>query len=140
MNELALNGRVEFTGPYTQREAPALFRRAHLLLHTKVLDPCPSLVIEAMACGLPVVYPKSGGTVELVGDEAGTGVPHPESWERDEPPSPEALADAVNRLIPELDRYAQAARRRAVERFALEPWLARHAELFEEVLSRPVTG
>ena len=48
-----------------------LMRRAHLLLHTKVKDPCPSAVIEAMACGLPVVYPASGGTVELVGDEAG---------------------------------------------------------------------
>ena len=39
-----------------------------------------------MAAGLPVVHPASGGTVELVGDDAGVGVPHPESWERDEPP------------------------------------------------------
>lgn len=140
MDDLGLDGRVEFTGPYTQRDAPALFRRAHLLLHTKVLDPCPSLVIEAMACGLPVVYPKSGGTVELVGDEAGIGVPHPESWERDEPPSPEALADAVTRLLAQRKRYAEAARRRAVEHFSLQPWLDRHAELFEEVLSRPVAG
>jgi hypothetical protein len=31
------------------------------------------------------------------------------------------------------DRYATAARRRAVERFALEPWLERHAELFAEL-------
>lgn len=135
LDELGLGDRVEFTGRYTQHEAPALFRRAHLLLHTKVLDPCPSLVIEAMACGLPVVHPKSGGTVELVGDEAGIGVPHPETWERDEPPSPEALADAVRRVLAERELYAKAARRRAVERFALEPWLARHAELFEELIS-----
>ena len=51
-----------------------MLRRAHVLLHTKVNDPCPTAVIEAMACGLPVAYPASGGTVELVGDEAGIGV------------------------------------------------------------------
>ena len=56
-------------------------RRAHLLLHTKVKDPCPSTVVEAMACGLPVVYPASGGTVELVGDEAGIGVAHADTWD-----------------------------------------------------------
>src|SRR5687768_6838685 len=42
--ELGLGGHVEVTGRYAQRDAPALFRRAHLLLHTKVNDPCPSLV------------------------------------------------------------------------------------------------
>jgi glycosyltransferase involved in cell wall biosynthesis len=92
-------------------------------------------VIEAMACGLPVVYPASGGTVELVGEEAGIGVPHPVSWERDEPPAPDALAEAVLRVLAERERYAAAARRRAVERFSLEPWLERHGELFAELLS-----
>ena len=127
LDELGVQDRVELVGEYAQRDAPDLMRRAHLLLHTKVKDPCPSAVIEAMACGLPVVYPASGGTVELVGDEAGIGVPHPESWERDEPPSPEALADAVLRVLADRAAYAAAARKRAVERFALEPWLDRHA-------------
>jgi glycosyltransferase involved in cell wall biosynthesis len=140
LRELDIAERVEFTARYSQREAPALFRRAHVLLHTKVLDPCPSLVIEAMACGLPVVYPASGGTVELVGDEAGIGVPHPVSWERDEPPAPDALAEAVTRVLAERERYAAAARRRAVERFALEPWLDRHAELFAELCSGPAVA
>jgi glycosyltransferase involved in cell wall biosynthesis len=136
VGELGVRGRVEVAGRYAQRDAPEIIRRAHLLLHTKVKDPCPSAVIEAMACGLPVVYPASGGTVELVGAEAGIGVPHPDGWQRDEPPSPEALADAVTRVFAELPRYAAAARRRAVERFALEPWLDRHAALFEELLRR----
>jgi len=135
MRELGLVGRVELTGRYAQREAPALFGRAHLLLHPKVMDPCPTSVIEAMACGLPVVYAASGGTVELVGDEAGIGVPHPESWERDVPPEPEALADAVRLVLGDRERYAAAARSRAVARFALEPWLDRHAQLFGELLT-----
>jgi len=134
--ELGLSGSVHLLGEYAQRDAPHVFRRAHLLLHTKVKDPCPTLVVEAMACGLPVVHPASGGTVELVGDVAGLGVPHPDTWERDEPPSPEALADAVERVLAERDRFAAAARRRAVERFSLGPWLDRHAELFESLAPR----
>ena len=127
---------MHFLGRYSQSEAPAIFRRAHVLLHTKVNDPCPSLVIEAMACGLPVVYPRSGGVPELVGDDAGIGVPHPDGFERDEPPSAEALADAVTRVLADLPAYAAAARSRAVERFALEPWLDRHAELFARFAPR----
>lgn len=131
VDELGLRGRVDVVGRYSQRDAPALFRRAQLLLHTKVNDPCPSAVIEAMACGLPVAYAASGGTVELVGDEAGIGVPHPDGWEQDEPPAPEELAGAVVGVLTDRAAYAAAARRRATERFALGPWLDRHAELFE---------
>ena len=38
-------------------------------------------------------------------------------------------------VLAERERYAEAARRRAVERFALEPWLERHAELFAQLTS-----
>ncbi len=134
VDQLGLRDHVFVLGEYAQRDAPAVFRRAHVLLHTKVKDPCPTLVLEAMASGLPVVHPASGGTVELVGDEAGIGVPHPDTWERDEPPSPDALAAAVERVLDDLPGYSAAARARAVERFALEPWLDRHAELFAELV------
>jgi glycosyltransferase involved in cell wall biosynthesis len=130
VERLGLGGRVHLLGRYTQADAPALFRRAHLLLHTKVNDPCPSLVIEAMASGLPIVYARSGGTPELVGEAAGIGVPHPDGYEHDEPPTADALADAVLSVLADLPAYATAARQRAVERFSLQPWLDRHAELF----------
>ena len=123
--------RVEFTGPYTQEEALALLHRAHILLHTKYNDPCPGIVIEAIASGLPVVYSASGGVPELVGDEAGVGVPVESTFDRMIPPDPEALASGVERVRASLVRYSQAARDRAVERFDIEPWLARHAEVFE---------
>ena len=136
VSRLGLTGRVHALGRYSQRDAPAIFRRAHVLLHTKVNDPCPSVVIEAMATGLPVVYPKSGGVPELVGAAAGIGVPHPDGFERDEPPSPDALADAVGLVLRDLRAYGAAARACAVERFSLEPWLDRHAELFERLAPR----
>lgn len=124
-----LSGRVEFTGPYPQRAAPEIFRRADILLHTKYNDPCPAVVVEALASGLPVVYSMSGGVPELVGD-AGAGVPAPLSWERDVPPHPLALADAVESLLPKLPEMAARARARAVAQLDLAHWMARHRAVF----------
>ena len=88
VGKLGLGDRVAFVGRYSQAEAPSLYRRAHLLLHTQMNDSCPSVVLEAMASGLPVVHPASGGTVELVGDAGGTGVEHEAGWDRLVPPPP----------------------------------------------------
>ena len=131
--ELGLEDRVAFVGRYRQADAPSLYRRAHVLLHTQMNDSCPSVVLEAMACGLPVVYPASGGTVELVGDVGGIGVEHEASWDRLVPPPAEAMAAAVTRVLDQLPAYSALARGRVVERFPLDPWLDRHAELFREL-------
>ena len=128
IDELGLSARVVLVGPYAQRDAPGLYRRAHVLLHPKVNDPCPHVVLEALACGVPVVHSVSGGTPELVGD-AGVGVRSETSWERDVPPDPEALASGVLSVLDGLGEYRLAARERAM-RFDLAPWVERHRELF----------
>jgi glycosyltransferase involved in cell wall biosynthesis len=130
---LGVSDRVELVGRYAQRDAPALYRRAHLLLHTKVMDPCPNVVLEALASGVPVVHSASGGTPELV-REAGIGVPSETTWERDVPPAPEELADAVRTVLADLSRYREAARARAVARFGLTQWVERHRTLFTELV------
>ncbi len=126
--------RVIFLGPYSQREAPGIFRRAHLLLHTKYNDPCPGVVIEAMACGLPIVYSESGGVPELVGKDAGIGISVERGWERDIPPDPKAMAAAVIKVADRRKQYSDAARQRAEETFDVRPWLRRHQAVFENVV------
>ena len=133
ISELGLDGHVEFTGSYSQADAPALLLRGDVLLHTKVNDPCPGLVAEALACGLPVVYSASGGVPELVGPDAGIGVPATLDWERIEPPDPRLLADGVARVAERLEAFSAAARVQAVDHLDLKPWLERHREVFEEL-------
>jgi glycosyltransferase involved in cell wall biosynthesis len=94
------------------------------------------VVIEAMACGLPVVYSDSGGVPELVGEEAGVGVPTEASWERFVSPAPEIWAEAVLTVAEARSRYAEAARQRTVERFDLVPWVERHRQVFFELLEK----
>jgi glycosyltransferase involved in cell wall biosynthesis len=126
--ELGVADRVMFTGRYAQRDAPSVYRRAHVLLHPKVNDPCPNVVLEALACGLPVVHSASGGTPELVRD-AGVGVGSETSWEQDVPPAPDLLAAGVEHVLGRFDDFRAEARARA-KRFDFAPWVDRHRELF----------
>jgi glycosyltransferase involved in cell wall biosynthesis len=130
-----VNDRVAFLGPYTQADAPGIFRRADIVLHTKYNDPCPTSVIEALSCGRPVVYSKSGGVPELVGAEAGVGIDAPLSWDRDVAPDPEALAEGICRVRGDLAGFAAAARARAVERFDIHQWLGRHRQVLENLVA-----
>jgi glycosyltransferase involved in cell wall biosynthesis len=132
IQRLRLDDAVELLGPYTQAQAPDVVRRADILLHTKYNDPCPTTVLEAMACGLPVVYSASGGTPELVGSDAGVGIDAPLDWERDRPPDPRELARAVVTVSRDLDTRSVAARERSL-RFDAEAWLERHREIFEKL-------
>jgi glycosyltransferase involved in cell wall biosynthesis len=136
LSELRVAERVELLGPYTQADAPSIFRRADIVLHTKYNDPSPTAVLEALACGCPVVYSSSGGVPELVGDDAGVGVSAELSWEHDIMPDPVALADGVCRVRDSIRNYADAARTRAVERFDVARWLHRHRAVFDTIASR----
>ncbi len=134
-DHLGIIDRVDQFGSYSQEAAPKLFQNHHILLHTKYNDPCPRLVIEAMACGLPVVYSASGGVPELVGEEGGVGCETPCDYERDHPPDPAALAQAVTKVAAALPRFAQQARQRAVHHFDVRPWLDRHGLIFSRFLA-----
>ncbi len=133
ISDMGLTNNVELTGPYSQSEAPSIFARGHILLHTKINDPCPTIVLEALSSGVPVVYLHSGGTPELVGD-AGIGVSVKLSWEKTELPAPEFLSEAVNNVRKDYQRYSQAARKRAITGFGLDKFIQAHRRVFETVL------
>jgi glycosyltransferase involved in cell wall biosynthesis len=132
--EAGVKNVVSFLGPYTQEEAPAIYQRADIVVHTKYNDPCPTVVLEALACGRPVVYSRSGGVPELVGELAGSGVDAPLSWDRDIAPPPEALATCVLSIRERWTDASAAARRRAVELFDVKRWLSRHEAVFRDLL------
>lgn len=134
IHDKGLEKLVEISGAYSQNEAVQLMNSAHILIHTKHNDPCPRLVVEAMACGLPVVYSETGGVTELVGDKAGVGVKVAHSWTELIPPDPDKMADAVMKTTADYNTFSLAARKRAVEMFNVRSWLDRHKNIFEQVL------
>lgn len=132
-DQLGIVDQVEVLGTYPQEDAPKLLKAADVLLHTKYMDPCPRLVVEAMSCGLPVIHLKSGGVPELVGEDAGVGVAVPEDWHNIHEMDPVSLADAVEKIVDNYRTYSEAARQRCIDKFDIKPWIIRHKEIFEGV-------
>lgn len=120
---------------FTQDEAPKIYKKAHICIHPKYKDPCPTVVIEAMACGLPVIGSRSGGMPELVGDQGGILIDVPDSWDKLYYPVPEQIAEAVERICRELPKWRITAREQAKSHFSKDVWLKRHEEIFMKVLS-----
>ena len=125
---------VEWLGPYTPNATPFLFNRAHLFLHVKHSDVCPSVVL-AQCLWVAGGVSATGGTPELVG-EAGIGVPSEQDWECPRPPAAAALANAVVRIMGAREEYSRLARQRAVSLFDIQPWLARHEAVMREWMER----
>ena len=129
-----LEDRIRILPPFSQDEAPELYRSADVLLHTKYNDPCPTVPIEAMACGLPVVGTASGGMPELVDAKSGVLVPVPQGWTADLAGDPTDLAQAVETVFLDRESYVAAARDRACRLFDVKNWTSRHAEIFQALV------
>lgn len=68
---------IKLVPPVESVKLAEILRSHDVYLTASKDDPCSNAVAEALACGLPVVYLKSGGTPELVG-WGGLGFDKPE--------------------------------------------------------------
>jgi glycosyltransferase involved in cell wall biosynthesis len=134
IDRLGITDYVSFTGAYPHAQGPAVYQSADAYLMTKHNDPCPNAVLEALAAGLPVLYSASGGVPELVGDDAGVGLPVEQTFEFSAVPEPHDIANGMAAIMSGRDAMAANARRRAVERFSLTNWYAKHEAVFHKLL------
>jgi glycosyltransferase involved in cell wall biosynthesis len=84
--------------PVRSRELAGILRESDVFLTASLHESCSNAVLEALACGLPVLYADSGSHAELVGD---AGLPF-----RD----PEELPGLLDRLAGELEQRRSAIR------------------------------
>ncbi len=103
-----------------------LMRSAHVFVNLSENDPCPNVVLEALASGLPVLYVPNGGTPELVGE---AGLPLADDA---------AFGSALARLLADRPRYAAAARERAITHFAEDVIFPRYLAAIEAARREPL--
>jgi glycosyltransferase involved in cell wall biosynthesis len=111
---------VKFLGTIPREQIPALARSSHLMYSAEVNPPCPNSVIEALACGLPVIGFDSGSLKELVTDNAGCVVPYGGDPWKLETPNISALALSAEDVLTKQDQFRAAARMRAESAFGLD--------------------
>ena len=120
----AWGGRAEihlnWLGLLNPDEIPSLDRSAHLLYAADLNPACPNAVIEAMACGLPVVAFATGSLPELVTGDAGRLAEYGGDPWRLEPPDLDGLTQAAVEVIEDQDRFRAGARAQAKANFGLD--------------------
>jgi len=125
---LGVAGDVTFTGSRT--DTPDLLRSFDVFVLPSVNEGISNTILEAMACGVPVVASGVGGNPELVVD----GV----CGSLYDPADPQALQQA---LLPYLtdpalrERHGRAARERVLQNFSLDSMVGRYLALYDELLA-----
>ncbi len=127
--------KISFLGSFKQIDAPKIYQLADAYVTITFQDNCPSTVIEAMSCGLPVLYSSSGGIPELVDINSGIGLEVKQSWEQIQVPNVNKIVDGMLKIIENKKSMSESARTRVVENFDLKNWLKRHEIIFNQFLS-----
>jgi glycosyltransferase involved in cell wall biosynthesis len=126
--DLGLERHVTLAGAVSPEEVGRRLARADVLLQSSLAEGIPNTVLEAMACGLPVVTSEAGSVTEAVSDGIEGFVV--------EPRSAPALAQALLRLWrdPALRRrMGVAGRERVRSGFTLERQLQDFLSLYGEL-------
>ena len=123
---------ADWTGPLPHAEVVDLFRSARAVVVPSVwADPCPTVVLEAMAAGRPVVAAASGGIVDMVVDGlTGRLVP---------PGDAPALAAALSQVLGDpaaAKAFGEAGRDRARE-FTISAVVERIEQMYRDAIARP---
>ena len=125
---LNLSEHVSFEAAVPWEELPPYMAAADLFVLPSFSEGLTTSLVEAMACGLPVVATRCGGPEEVVNEEVGRLVAVGDA---------EDLAAGILAVLDEYDCYdREAIRRQAEERYDYRRVAARIYALYEEVLAR----
>ncbi|NIM19408.1 MAG: glycosyltransferase [Candidatus Latescibacteria bacterium] len=127
VNELQIRDRVRFLGHISGNGVERLLCAMDVLVLPSFMEAMPYVILEAMACGLPVVASRIFGIPEMVGDES-TAFLVP-------PGDTGGLSEGLRKVLtsPELRRrMGKSARNRFEKYFTLDKQIAAiHSTYFE---------
>ncbi len=127
---LDVAGRVRFLGAVPHERMPEVYGAADVLVLASEREGWPNVLLEALACGTPVVASDVSDLAEVLSAPA-AGLLLPER-------SPEAIAATVKRLL--ADPPTRQDTRRYAEGFSWDATTRGQIELFEAVLRRRAAG
>ncbi|MFH1457585.1 MAG: lipopolysaccharide heptosyltransferase II [Candidatus Omnitrophota bacterium] len=130
VRRLGLWHSTEFLG--TQRDIPQIMSQLDLLvLATVTHEAFGRVIIEAQACGVPVVATQVGGVVDII-DNKETGLLIP-------PADPNSMAEAIIQIFKDLPlavRLAENARKKVQEKYNLDLMSKNTLDVYKEALGQ----
>ena len=99
--KLGVDDRVRFLGAVEPSELPSLYAHARVFVYPSLYEGFGLPILEAMACGTPVVCSNRPALPEVAGDAAITV----------DPQSPEAIAEAIDRVLSSDELHTDMGRR-----------------------------
>lgn len=136
-NRHRLSPQIDYRGVVERPKLPSIYKDA-VYLSLDVHAACPNTVIEALACGIPVIGFETGALKELVPPQAGAVVPYGSNpWNLDCPDF-DALVVAAKRMLDGWDRNAREARRVAEERYGLANMTHQYLSVINALLPETV--
>lgn len=131
IGQLGLGSHVEVRSDVRREELVSLYRGASVFLQTSFEEGLGLTILEAMACGLPVVATETAGSRETVVDGF-TGWLVPQSPAVD---VPAAVADRVADILADPGcPFSQRGRARCLSHFATDVALRRFTDAYDAVL------
>jgi len=127
---LGIAQRVTFIGPKTQSELAEFMARAEVLVLPSLSEALGRVVLEAMACGTPVIGSAVGGIPDMI-QEGETGFLIP-------PGDVDALAGRLNWILKNPEKatdIGDRARKFAGEFFSEEQYIQNYSDLIERSFS-----
>jgi glycosyltransferase involved in cell wall biosynthesis len=111
-----------------RRDVPRLLGQSDILVLPSVYDIFPTVILEAMSMGLPVIATDVGGVPEMVRPDTGIIVP---------PQNAEALKDAIISMF-QLDYKTMGANAKKlfIEEFTQEQYVNQTIEVYESLFAR----
>lgn len=111
---------LTWAGLVSSKQVAEYDRSAHLLYSADINAACPNSVLEALACGTPVVAFETGALPELLAGGGGKVVPYGGNpWQLD-PPDTRSLAEAALEILENREVHSRAARAQAENLFGLD--------------------
>ncbi len=120
---------ITWLGVLGRDQIPETDRSAHLMFSADINAACPNAVIEAMACGLPVVGFDTGALSEVIGEKGGMTAPYGSDYWKLETPVIEPLAAAAEGVLADMESFRNGARQRAEMEFNLDLMLQKYLEI-----------
>jgi glycosyltransferase involved in cell wall biosynthesis len=120
---------IQWLESQPRERIPEIMRSADLFFSSDLHPACPNSVIEALACGLPVIAFDTGALKELVTGDSGRIVPYGSDPWKIEKPDISALAEAALEILGDLPRFRLASRLQAESALGLDKMVDKYLEV-----------